>query len=150
MREIKLIFDLTEPWDDLNMRRSRIESDYEIERWFLSWNVPATEQMKKGIFMKSHLIVEVTSKLEVNFIFGLDTIHESFMWLKPASYQPEYIQLLSQYFGQLFFWSRNVFDMAVDTKKGSLQHPIFNKGLMFCNYVIRNVIGSKHLLFKLT
>ena len=32
MMEIKFIFDLTEPWDDLNMRRSRIESDYEIER----------------------------------------------------------------------------------------------------------------------
>ena len=67
-------------------------------------------------------------------------------WIHPTADSA----VLSQYFGQLFFWSRNVFDMAVGTKKGSLQHPIFNKGLMFCNYVIRNVIGSKHLLFKLT
>ena len=67
--EGNLIFDLAEPWDDLNMRWWRIESDYEIERWFLSWNVPATKQMKIGILIHYEITFDCGSHFQTRSQF---------------------------------------------------------------------------------
>ena len=123
-----LIFDLTEPCDDLNMRRWRIESDYEIERWFLSWNVPATKQMKKGILIHYEITFDCGSHFQTRSQF-----HSwSDLWVIDVT-QTRFI--LTRVHLNADIWivsgSWNVFKMAVCTKTRWIKYLILYQQLIF-------------------
>ena len=135
----KLQFDLTEPWDDLNMRWGRIESDYEIERWFLSWNVPATKQMKTGISIHYEITFDCGSHFQTRSQFHFWSMSHlcdsNPLHLNPSTFKCW--QLRYFWVSELnACWNWTLVETLVWTKKR------FDNWLFF-NYVIRNVIALK-------